>query len=439
MQTVIGFRSPVYVANDDRQRTPVKNTERNHVMKKNHKKRKFLNTATAIAIAALLLIGGKTLAGNVFADNFGGTGDDSIISYSYGETKEEPKKEYPTIDKKVNGKDRASASAGETVTFTLNSNVPADLWKCLDFGGSASVDEPSTANVNNNSNTGTLIPGAEYTLVFHDIMDKKLEMQGQPTVKIGDKVLNDTQYEYKEAPEKNEKCDQNTQCTFHVTLDLPALYEAGVITDNDFMGTTAIVVSYDAMLSEDATAGTYENRSWVSWEKKIVDRTDPTEPVDPDKDPEKDPDDPGESGEDKVDVDTYKISLVKLDKDDSTKELAGAKFKLEKQNEEGKWVVFGTEQITNDDGVAAWDGLGEGSYRLTETEAPKNYIKVNKPLEVTLATDANTKTNIANVTFTNGEAPHTGGSGTLIYTIVGLIILGGAAAVLIVSRRKSRE
>lgn len=93
------------------------------------------------------------------------------------------KPENPTVEKKVNGADSTSTAAGETVKFTLTSNVPADLWECFDFSGDATVQFVS--------NSGKEIEGAKYTLTFHDTMDEKFALvEDSMTVKIGETVVN---------------------------------------------------------------------------------------------------------------------------------------------------------------------------------------------------------------------------------------------------------
>lgn len=365
-----------------------------------------------------------------------------VAAFAEGETPN-PKPEKPSIEKLVNGKDNTSAAAGETVHFSLVSNVPTDLWKCFDFGGEVEGDGDGTST---DGNSGKTIENAMYTLTFHDRMDTELSMvDGSLKVTIGDTTLVAGQYTY-----ETETGDEDPSCTFHVTLDLVELYEAGVITDEDYnynaeegKQPASIVVGYDAVLSEDATAGTYKNVSKVSWSKKIVDRENPDDPL-PDPDPENppiDPDDPpddDESEEDEADVYTYKISLLKVDQDNNAVKLAGAEFKLEMQNEDGEWDVVGENQLTNADGAAAWDGLKEGTYRLTEIKAPSGYIQSTTPMEVVLPGEADETTLTANAQFTNKQTPHTGGSGTLAYTVVGLAILAVAGVGFVVSRKKDR-
>lgn len=339
----------------------------------------------------------------------------------------EEKPEYPALIKKVDGRDSTSAAAGENVSFTLTSSIPADLWKCFDFGGDAALtSDGSAASSGDNRNLGTTIDGAEYNLTFHDRMNRSLTMTDDGiSVYIGKRELSSNQYVYVSSAGDN--------CSFHVTLDLVGLYEAGVITDDDYAAQTEIVVAYEAALSENASAGKYENVSFVSWEKKIVNRKEPTDPVIPGSNPSV-PSGPDSSEEDEVYVYTYKIKLVKLDKNDDEKRLAGAEFKLE--TDDGSWT---DSKVTGADGIVEWDGLKEGSYSLTEVTAPDGYVKDATPVTIAIPDDAGDADFTATVRFMNGQAPSTGGSGTVLYTIAGLAILGGAAVLFVISRKKSRD
>lgn len=275
-------------------------------------------------------------------------------------------------------------------------------------------------------------------------------------------------------------------CTFHVTLDLVALYKAGIITDDDYEQQNSIVVTYNATLADDATAGTYKNKTWVSWDKVIFAREDPEDSV---------PEDPkaetGESEEDEeytitnvevgssltikesdaqgytpvvtIGSDTtalplnadgsytvkevtpgmvitftnvkYMIQLTKVDKD-TDKPLSGAKFQLKMERADGTWELVDSEKQTNENGIAEWIVLKPGRYCLTETQAPEGYLKNSSERVITLPDEA--EDGIVKVTFENFKAPETGSSGTIFYTAAGLSILACAAGVFIVSRRKQR-
>lgn len=388
--------------------------------------------------------GGDHLAG-VKGDSTTGefwNNDGETAVHLYANWESEPKKDYPTLDKQIVNGDSAnstSVNAGDTVKFSLTSNVPADLWKCFDFEAGLGGNLNGETDGSGQTNLGTKFEGASYTLTFHDTMADQLSMNdGTMAVKIGDnRTLTSEDYTY--------TTETGDGCSFHVTLDLVDLYEDGTITDNDYAAQTPIVVTYDATLSSNATAGTYTNTSHVSWDKNIVDREDPTdEPENPT--PQPDPDDSKESEEDEVEVDTYDIKLTKIDNANGAL-LAGATFKLEKQVD-GGWVDLEKTQTTpvdnpetndvNEAGIITWSGLEAGTYRLTEIEAPDNYVLIDTPVVVTVPDDAD-DSNIASITFRNGQVPATGGNGTMIFTIAGVVILGGAAVVLAVSHSRKKK
>lgn len=149
------------------------------------------------------------------------------------------KKEYPTLDKTVNGGDSTSVSVPSSsnfygneywADFTLTSNVPADLWKCFDYAGGAGTTSSTT--------NGTKINGAEYTLTFHDTMDSQLSMSNID-VYVGTKKLTlNTDYTWVRSNSTGDGCN------FHIKLDLVKLYQSGKIIDTDITEQTDIKVGY---------------------------------------------------------------------------------------------------------------------------------------------------------------------------------------------------
>ena len=312
------------------------------------------------------------------------------------------KASYPGLDKKV-GDDEAmndddvDAAAGQKVNFQLTSNVPTDLLNYLNpkdvTPPSIDGEEPGTAEKVGIAGRG------EYVLTFHDKLNEKLINPENYVVKIGDTPLTEGQYTLTAT-------DLEDGCSFEIALDLAALYEAGVITDADIKNATLITVTYDATLSADATAGTYENTAWVTapdWE----------------------------TSKDIVYVNTYAIDIFKYDQADNTG-LVGAEFEL--KNSEG--VVISTV-TSGQDGHVVIDGLDAGTYTLTETKAPDGYVKSNTPLTIVIPDDAD-ETFTVNVNFANSQIPHTGGTGTLMFTIGGIVIIATAGVLLLVSRKKKK-
>lgn len=284
-----------------------------------------------------------------------------------------------------------SVAARDEITFELKSNVPENLLEYIDYP----VDDPGISTFA----LGEMDGENPYILTFHDVMDPALVLDGDSfVVKIGDKELTEDQYEFVNDPVDG--------CDFEIKLNLSELYNNDVITESD-LGSTAIIVTYKASLSEDATAGSYLNTAWVSYLED-------------------------ESAPDIVTVRTYGINIFKFDSV-TNRGLKGAQFTL--TDADGNEI--GTVE-SGDDGYVRIDGLDEGTYKLTEIEAPDGYVKSDVPLEINITVSAD-RYNVVNVRFANTPIPHTGGTGTRMYTIAGAAIVLGAGALLVVSRRKKED
>lgn len=146
----------------------------------------------------------------------------------------------------------------------------------------------------------------------------------------------------------------------------------------------------------------------------------------------------GNSEEDIVTINTYAIRIFKFDQNDQSG-LEGAVFELYQKDEEGNTDQESIiELVSGKDGYITTNGLKEGTYYLKETTAPSGYVCSETELEVVVPNGADTE-NIINVRFANSLIPHTGGTGTRMYTIAGAAIVIGAGALLVVSRRKKED
>lgn len=131
----------------------------------------------------------------------------------------------------------------------------------------------------------------------------------------------------------------------------------------------------------------------------------------------------------------------------------GAKiqFVLVGQNIDGQSIYKKAteEEIKNDDitkvknivaknGVVVAKGLDDGKYKIVEEKAPAGYsvVTVN---DVTIKNGGN-PTATVNVSDTKLHSlPHTGGMGTYLFTIIGVVVMVGAAGAFFISRRKGSE
>ena len=106
---------------------------------------------------------------------------------------------------------------------------------------------------------------------------------------------------------------------------------------------------------------------------------------------------------------------------------------------------FSDLEVNSTTGTLTVNGLGEGTYHITEEKAPNGYSVVDVN-DVTLALDDKDTPDVdeANVTLpvknTKLSAlPETGGIGTTIFTIGGCAIMVAAAGLFFASRRKANK
>ena len=98
------------------------------------------------------------------------------------------------------------------------------------------------------------------------------------------------------------------------------------------------------------------------------------------------------------------------------------------------------EVITNANGKAVFEGLRYGTYYLVETQAPADYNLLTAPVAVTVGADSYTNDVGHWVSVLNKKGfvlPITGGMGTTLFTLAGILLLGGAAFLLLKKDKKS--
>ena len=238
-----------------------------------------------------------------------------------------------------------------------------------------------------------------------------------------------------------------------------------------------IIVDYSAVLNQDAVVGLNGNENKV----KLRYSNNPNQSGGGENTPT------GETPEDKVIVFTYELDVTKVDGQDANKKLAGAEFKLMNANktkyaivENGK-VTGWTENekqgtvLTSDNGLFTVTGLDDNKYYLKETKAPDGYNTLKDPIEFVIqATTANNqewggsassaftkleiglKNNKGEFEYTDGTTddgrvsmtvknnkgsilPETGGIGTTIFYIVGVVLVLGAGVLLVTKKRMNAD
>ena len=163
-----------------------------------------------------------------------------------------------------------------------------------------------------------------------------------------------------------------------------------------------------------------------------------------------------------VDVTTFAIKIDKYVKNEKDAKLANAKFDLyrtattaeidagtsvEIPHTSIKGILLESGLTTDANGAATfakYEANGTNyDYYLVETQAPSGYNLLDKAVTVnfTDADVANTA-GVYTVKVSNSsgiQLPITGGTGTVIFTIIGIALMVGAVVLFVVSRKKAKE
>lgn len=179
--------------------------------------------------------------------------------------------------------------------------------------------------------------------------------------------------------------------------------------------------------------------------------------------------------EDKAIVYTFKLNIIKKANSVEGKALNGVKFDLYKEVPAGTEGAATTEQVkeaglntrktwlrvaqnltTKDKGEVSCSGLANGTYYLVETKTVDGYNLLKAPVEVNLKVEyvRTTKDGVTKTEFkensetsdgTHSETiinkrgfqlPTTGGMGTLLFSVIGVIVMIAAAFILLKGRKK---
>lgn len=117
------------------------------------------------------------------------------------------------------------------------------------------------------------------------------------------------------------------------------------------------------------------------------------------------------------------LKIKKVDEKDQTP-LAGAEFEL--YDSEGRKITLSQKLVTDKTGELFVEGLKPGKYKLKEIKAPKGYTLLTKDIDFEIACDNEDNELIITNSKQGWDLPSTGGIGTIIFYIVGLVIMGFA-------------
>lgn len=283
--------------------------------------------------------------------------------------------------------------------------------------------------------TITAQAGAE-NYVYHDEMSAGLTFGSVTGITLNGETVDAVNYTVKTGDELTD------DCTFEVVFT------------QDFCDTLKaddkIVISYTATLNENAVVGLpgNPNDSWLEYGQKGQSTNTPkSETI----------------------TYTWDMDVLKYGNGDETKVLSDAEFVL-LNNDKTKVATVVNDKLTGwvdvptagEDGTITWpentvlttdengkieiDGLDSDIYYLREIKAPDGYNKLSEDVkvEITGATgEGNSLTYTTVETKINNQSgtklPTTGGVGTTIFYIAGIVLVLGAAVLLITRKRMGQK
>ena len=386
----------------------------------------------------------------------------------------EVKAEKPPVDKEIDEDndlnttddrvDQNEAAIGDTITYVITSQVP-------DMTG---YDK--------------------YFFIMKDQMSKGLTYTNNMTVKVGDKVLTENDYELTVV--ENEDGTTDMKIVFKNFLQ----YNTA-----EFVG-KPVEVTYTALLNENAEINRDPNTNEVHLEYS----NDPDVEYDGENEPGPNDEEKPPLGEvPPVEVHTFTTTLELVKTDAIGNRLEGAEFTLtgetmnivrvtkstfELDPNGTHWKLKDNSYTTTDpnstidgtpvdktayasltdkytkvttvtieetegedvsitgtvgkDGILRFEGLKSGEYTIKEIKAPEGYNILTEELNVTISWDETTgdftyegavdNNGVARITIVNqagDELPETGGIGTTMFYIIGGILLVAALVVLVTRKR----
>lgn len=150
------------------------------------------------------------------------------------------------------------------------------------------------------------------------------------------------------------------------------------------------------------------------------------------------------NGEKVKTVKTYEFSVKKTDAT-TGEALNGATFKLYSTDACADSDLMKTVETAGADaakGMAKFSGLKQGTYYVKETAAPAGYALNSAVFAVSISetgeiTGADVADGVLTVKDPKIILPNTGGNGTMIFTIIGIALIAGAAVLFVIYKKKT--
>lgn len=366
-----------------------------------------------------------------------------------GPTTLQAKKDVPEVEKKV--KENVKATTETAYGTQYNDTADYNIGDMVPFHLIGSVPDMSNYDT--------------YKYIFHDTLDAAFDAPANADVKVylsSDKIKDDADSDITE--KATVKVANN-----NITVTFDNLKTVDGVAKGMY-----IIVEYSAKLNSNAVIGGAGNRNSVYLEYSN----------NPNQSGTGDSGNTGKTPEDKVVVFTYELDTTKVDKNDSTKKLKNAKFKLYRGSGEEKqyaqvtdgklsgWIgeADGATELSSDaQGLFKVAGLDDGTYYLEETVAPDGYNKLTEPIAVVISANTtngqnwtnydttpltkidvtangtsgtgNAETGVASIIVANAKGntlPSTGGMGTtILYAAGAAIVLVAAFGIAFAVRRRN--